>query len=415
VIQGNSNRHPKSLWSDRGTGEVILQFVAEEDRAEAEIVAAEIMKRSDQPVKRWSDYAVLYRSNSQSRVFEETFRRHQIPYKIVGGMSYLDRKEVKDILSYWKIILNPKDDASARRIVNWPPRGIGKGTLDIVHATALEQAIPFLEAIERSIPQMTTKAQESCRKFLHLLADLGRRLDETPPNPESLSQWSKSLLEKVAVKSTLDAESEDPVQFSRRWDTVEDLSHSLGQLRPEEFGGEFEEGAKPVESARDLLSQYVGLLSLEALDENEKQEDALDKKTEEVTFLTLHGSKGLEYPVVFLVGMEDGLLPHQRTIDEATDFSEERRLCYVGITRARDHLILTRAKNRIRYGKPVLRNPSRFLQEIPQELMVIKDESLSPDFASEKARDEHENRIKDHLASIRQSLMGGKPEKPRFR
>ena len=182
----------------------------------------------------------------------------------------------------------------------------------------------------------------------------------------------------------------------KKWEIVEELCHSLGQMEIET------ENPTPA----ILLQDFLARMTLDVQEQEENQKDA-DKKKErdELTLLTLHGAKGLEYPIVYLVGMEEGFLPHKRTIEEATDYSEERRLCYVGITRARDHLLITRAKNRIRYGKPVPRYPSRFLADIPKDLVVTRDESFSPDLSSQDAKNQHEEKVKNFLADIRAKLQ----------
>jgi superfamily I DNA/RNA helicase len=401
VIARNRHRHPKSLWSERGQGESIEQIVAEDDRGEAEIVAEEIMKRAGEGQARrpWRDFAILYRSNAQSRVFEEALRLQRIPYKLVGGMSFLDRKEIKDVLSYWRLILNPRDDASARRVVNWPARGIGRGALEALNAEAAAKGVPFYEALAEAA-RVAPRAAEGAARFRALVDELRRELEATPPAPVALAAWARRSLERIGAKAAIEADSpDDPALGIRRWESVEELAHALGQLEP----GEVAEAA----TGMDVLRDYLTAMTVEAKEDERDKKD--DETRDQVTMLTLHGAKGLEYPVVFLVGMEDGFLPHRRTIEEAADLGEERRLCYVGITRARDRLILTRAKNRLRYGKPVPRNPSRFLEEIPAGLVVTRDESHTPDLSTKEAQAAHETKVKDFLSQIRAQIGGGRP------
>ncbi len=411
VIAKNKNRYPKKLWSDRGPGEPLVEVIVEEDRAEADFVAEEILRRSQAQGRGWGDFGLLYRSNAQSRVFEEALRRRQIPYKIVGGLSFLARKEVKDALAYWRLIVNPKDDASLRRILNWPARGIGKTSVDILSAYAFENTLPMFGAITAAVgsaSRMQQKTAQALFGFRDLILDLRKRLEETDPTSVALAAWARESLERVQAKRALEEESDDPVQTAKKWENVEELVHSLGQTSFAEEPSEAQELSEPKNSraAPFLLGEFLNRMILEA-QESEKDQEEKDKDTQknQVTLLTFHGAKGLEFRVVFMVGVEEGFLPHKRTLDEVTDLSEERRLCYVGMTRAQDHLFLIRAKNRIRYGKPQPRLPSRFLEEIPKDLLVRMDESGTPDPSSEEARQEHEVKVKNYLADIRSRLM----------
>ena len=357
VIEKNKNRYPKKLWSDRGVGEPLIQIVLEEDRAEADFVAEEIMRRATDQTRPWKDFAILYRSNAQSRVFEEALRRRGVPYKIVGGLSFLARKEVKDVLSYWRLIVNPKDDASLRRILNWPARGIGKTSVEAIGTYAFENKLAISDALLEA-PRLAPKTAGAILGFREMILKLCESLKQTPADAVAVADWAKSSLEKIQAKKAVEEDCDDAVQAGRKWENVEELLHSIGQFKvdPEH----------PAADGVDFLRDFLARMSLEAQEAEKDEEKKDDSQKNQVTLLTLHGAKGLEYPVVFLVGMEDGFLPHKRTIEEAVDFAEERCLCYVGITRAKDHLILTRAKNRIRYGKPVPRVPSRFLEEIPK-------------------------------------------------
>ena len=415
VIAQNKVRHPKTLWSDKGLGEPIVQIIVEEDRAEAEAVAEEILRRAQgsellspgtdievyrgetetkTPLRPWKDFAVLYRSNPQSRLFEEALRMRKVPYKIVGTLSFLERKEVKDTLSYWRVIANPKDDASCRRIINWPTRSIGRAAIETVSDRAFLHNTSFYESLADT-RDLTQKSAAGIHGFRALIDGLRSELEQTALLPHALADWAKRSLEVIGIKKTLYEDHEDdPAQAQRKWENVEELANALGQLDLSEL----------LEKNENAVSALVDFLSRMTLDPSEKDKDDEENKNQ-VTLLTLHGAKGLEYPIVFLVGMEEGFLPHRRTIEEAKDFSEERRLAYVGITRAKEQLILTRAKNRIRYGKPVPRNPSRFLEEIPQSLIVTQDESLTPEPTTQEKRVEHENKVKNFLAEIRAQIQ----------
>ena len=394
VIEKNKHRFPKKLWSERGVGEPLIEVVLEEDRAEADFVGDEIQRRATDHTRPWKDFAILYRSNAQSRVFEEALRRRGIPYKIVGGLSFLDRKEVKDVLAYWKLVVNFKDDASLRRVINWPGRGIGKTSIESLGQYAFESKTSLFEALSLQ-SKLNAKAVLACRGFRELVLNLIQGLEATPPQAESMANWAKGSLEKIQAKKAVEEECDDAVQATRKWENVEELVHSMGQFKIEDV---------ELKNGLDFLREYINRMTLEAQEAEDENRKEGEVKKNQVTLLTLHGAKGLEYPVVFLVGMEEGFLPHRRTIEEATDFGEERRLCYVGITRARDQLFLTRAKNRIRYGKPVPRTMSRFLEEIPKDLILKQDQSQTPDLDSKEAVEAHEVKVKNYLAQIRANL-----------
>lgn len=396
VIQNNSKRHPKKLWSDRGSGAFLNEVILEEDRAESEFVAQEIFRLAQEEHRPWKDFAVLYRSNAQSRIFEEALRRYAVPYKIVGGFSFLDLKEVKDVLAYWRLLYNLKDDASLRRIVNWPARGIGKASLEQAGEFAFKSEVSLLDAFKDPAVALAPKSQAAVRAFSALIGELRASLEKTAPEPEAMVAWAKTSLDRIGVRRAIEEEVEDATQAVRKWDNIEELLHSLGQLK---------HSAEAPGSSLAYLQDFLTRMTLNAAEEEEEKEKNKDENDNQVTLLTLHGAKGLEYPVVFLVGMEEGLLPHKRTIEEALDFSEERRLCYVGITRARDQLYLTRSRHRIRYGKQVPRLRSRFMGEIPETLLVKKDQSHGPDKTdSPEAKKAHESQVKDYLSGIRAML-----------
>ncbi|MGK5086297.1 UvrD-helicase domain-containing protein [Bdellovibrionota bacterium FG-2] len=413
VIGKNRNRHPKSLWSDRGEGEPIEMIMVDGDRAEGEVVAEEILKRAREvnegvirQKRPWKDFAILYRSNPQSRIFEETLRMRGIPYKIVGSMSFLNRKEIKDVLSYWKLILNPKDDSSARRILNWPSRGVGKTSLEVLNAQAVEKGISFFETLGQA-RDLTTKAATGVASFKTLIDKMRTELETCEISRQGLALWAKRSLELIGVKQGFEQDSDDAKEVARKMDSVDELANAVGQMNLADILSSETEAGGVATNGLDVLREFIIRMTLDSIDEAERDEEKQELK-DQVTLLTLHGAKGLEYPIVFLVGMEEGLLPHRRVIEECSDLSEERRLCYVGITRARDHLILTRAKSRIRYGKEVPRNPSRFLEEIPANLLITRNESSTPDLSSKEACEKHEAKVKDYLGAIRAQLMANK-------
>lgn len=383
VIAKNKKRFPKELWSNRGTGSPIHMVTLEDDQAEATFVAQTILEQAklQHSEQKWKLFAILYRSNSQSRIFEEALRQHQIPYKLVGAMSFLDRREVKDVLSYWKLILNPKDDAALRRVINWPARGIGKTSLEKIYTYALQNSLPVMEVIQNketlSTLELPPAALKGCETFTALIQQLQGQLSATN-NIQEVSLFAKRTLEVLKLREEL----ED------RFENVEELASSIGFLDASHF-----------QSGPQVFQEFVSNLTL-SKPEDEKSDD--DKNA--VTLMTLHGAKGLEFPVVFLVGLEDGYLPHQRTIDGAEDLAEERRLFYVGITRAQDELYISRAKHRIRYGKAVPRNPSRFLDDLPEDLLLEKDESANPAFKNNAAKEKHEEMVLDFFKEFQDRL-----------
>ncbi len=396
VIAKNTKRYPKKLWSDQGEGEPIKEVIVEEDRAEAEMVAEEILHlKSDTNLNfRFWDFAILFRSNAQSRLFEEALRMRKMPYKIVGGMSFLERKEIRDSLAYLKLLHNPHDDASFRRVVNYPARGLGKTSLDYLNTEALNSGESLMQVSKRvqSIAAIQPKARETLERFANWFESEREKFSQIPFDLAVYCDYIKKFYAEIGLKQAILDDNENPVQAEKKWENVEELVNAFGQLELEE------------ETEKTSLSALTEFLSLMMLDPDQKDDDK-DQIKDEITLLSLHGSKGLEYPVVFMVGMEEGLLPHRRTIEEGAEFDEERRLAYVGITRAKRKLYLTRCANRMRYGKKVPRLPSRFTEDIPLTLKIIQNESeeLLP-LADEKAREEHETKVKDFLSQIRAQI-----------
>jgi len=415
VIAKNPKRYPKTLWSGKGAGSPIHMIAVEEDRAESKMVAEEILKlaearashRGDPSFRLWNDFAILYRSNSQSRIFEETLRLNQIPYKLVGALSFLDRKEVKDLLCYWKLVLNPKDDTAIRRVINWPARGIGKSSIELIHEHSVKSGCSFFESMTApaNLEQLNERTRKGIASFADLLDGLREELlsirrENFSMNDgdflAAISEWAKRSLARIGTKEALlKEEEEDPAKAMKRYENIDELANSIGLMDLAPISQE-----KPVEDGGTVLQEYLSQLVLNSKEEEDKD----DVPQNALTLMTLHGAKGLEFPVVFLVGLEDGILPHQRTIDEGTDLSEERRLFYVGITRAREELYLTRAKNRVRYGKLIPRNPCRFLEDIPVDLALERDESSTPVFKSKEAEKRHEEEVMNFFAEIQKRL-----------
>lgn len=396
VIEKNTERFDKKLWSDQGEGEPLIEIVVHDDRTEGEVVGDEILKRMHDPrfSRTWSDFAILFRSNTQSRIFEESMRLRRIPYQIVGGMSFLDRKEVKDVLSYLRFIVNPHQDLALRRAICWPARGIGKASIQLLSDFALQNGVSFYTACETETitAQLPTKARTALQGFMNLLKNEREQFLNILKDSQSIQSFrellSQTLLktfERLEFKTHIFDEEDDPIIAQRKWDNIAELSNALGQMQWED--------PQPADGLQGL-SQFVETMTLDP-----SQDDESEDTRAQVTLMTLHSAKGLEFSIVFLVGVEEGYLPHQRTIDMGQEISEERRLCYVGMTRAKKELILTRAKDRIRYGKKVPRAPSRFLLDIPPHLKLLQDESNPANLP-----ELHQDNVKGFLASIREKL-----------
>ncbi|MFB4313481.1 DNA helicase PcrA [Actinomadura sp. 21ATH] len=372
VIERNADRKPKKLWSDQGEGHKIVGYVADNEHDEAAFVAHEVDKLTDEGGTRPGDVAVFYRTNAQSRVFEEVFIRVGLPYKVVGGVRFYERKEVRDLLAYLRVLANPEDTVSLRRILNVPRRGIGDRAEACVEAYASRERISFWQALRapEDVPGMATRSINSVREFVAML-------DELRAAAESLTP--AALVERVLAQSGYMAElqaSKDPQDETR----IENL-HEL-----EAVAREFEErldGASAEGRLPDFLEQVALVADADSIPGGAKgnpvppgeQPEETDQGV--VTLMTLHTAKGLEFPVVFLTGMEDGVFPHLRAMSNPKELEEERRLAYVGITRARQRLYLTRATMRSSWGAPQVNPPSRFLGEVPGPLLEWEREASS--------------------------------------
>ncbi|MFR9780503.1 DNA helicase PcrA [Micromonospora sp. MS34] len=355
VIDRNTSRKPKRLWSDAGAGEQIVGYVADTEHAEADWAAREIDRLIDAGDTRPGDVAVFYRTNAQSRVFEEVFIRVGLPYKVVGGVRFYERKEVRDALAYLRAVVNDDDTVSLRRILNTPRRGIGDRAEACVEALAGRDRISFGAALRRAkdAPGISTRAANGIADFVALL-DSARELAETG-TPEDVLE---ALLTRSGYLSELE-ESLDP-QDAGRVDNLQELV-SVAREYTERIEALGEEGE------RATLAGFLEQVALVA-DADQVPTDDPDHQGV-VTLMTLHTAKGLEFPVVFLSGLEDGVFPHLRSLGDTRELEEERRLAYVGITRARQRLYLSRAVTRSAWGAPAYNPPSRFLEELPTELV----------------------------------------------
>ncbi|MFC7730329.1 DNA helicase PcrA [Actinomadura keratinilytica] len=373
VIERNADRKPKKLWSDQGEGDPIVGYVADNEHDEAAFVAQEVDRLTDAGDARPGDVAVFYRTNAQSRVFEEVFIRVGLPYKVVGGVRFYERKEVRDLLAYLRVLVNPEDTVSLRRILNVPKRGIGDRAEACVEAYASRERISFWQALRRpeDVPGMATRSANAVREFVALLEELRGELPDRTP-----AEMIESVLRKSGYLAELQA-SKDPQDETR----VENL-HELEAVAREfedRLDGESAEGRLV-----DFLEQVALVADADSIPGGAKSAPLPPAERPEegdqgvVTLMTLHTAKGLEFPVVFLTGMEDGVFPHLRAMSNPKELEEERRLAYVGITRARRRLYLTRAAMRSSWGAPQVNPASRFLSEVPANLVRWERTASSP-------------------------------------
>ena len=371
VITKNESRKEKNLWSDAGSGAPLTGYVAESEHDEANFIADEIRSLQREGVSTPGDTAIFYRTNAQSRVFEEVFMRNALPYKVVGGLRFYERREVKDLLAYLRVLANVEDEISLRRIINVPKRGIGDTSLDYVNEFARNNNISFWQGLLRSneIGSVPARAALAISEFTSMVSALAV-LVEAKTKPSVIVE---AALEQSGLLKEL-ADSTDPQDEVRVENLKELVAVSMEyEERPFEELGEDEEIS---------LAGFLEKVSLVAdADEIPEGEDHGGV----VTMMTLHTAKGLEFPTVFLTGMEDGIFPHSRTLGDKDEIEEERRLAYVGLTRARQRLYISRAEYRSTWGAPNYNPPSRFLDEIPEEVIEWRNEgrsSLSPSFVT---------------------------------
>jgi DNA helicase-2/ATP-dependent DNA helicase PcrA len=356
VIARNSSRRAKNLWTDSGEGAPIVAYVADDERDEASFIANEIDRLTDVEEVRHGDVAVFYRTNAQSRSVEEVFIRVGMPYRVVGGTKFYERREVRDALAYLRALANPTDEVSLRRVLNVPKRGIGERAEAMVDAFSQRERIGFAEALERAAeaPGIATRSLTSITGFVQLMTGL-RTLVESGADAAVVLQ---AILEQSGYLAELQA-SADPQDETR----VENLAEL--ETVAQEFANENPDGT---------LIDFLERVSLVADSDDIPDADASGGV---VTLMTLHTAKGLEFPVVFLTGMEDGVFPHMRSLGDPKELEEERRLAYVGITRARERLYLSRSMMRSAWGSPAFNPPSRFLDEIPAEILDWRREEPS--------------------------------------
>lgn len=345
VIQKNSNRKDKNLWTDNASGDLIHYYEARDDNDEAYYVARSIIKSFEQGAS-YNDFAILYRTNAQSRIFEDAFNRASIPYKIIGGLKFYERKEVKDLIAYLKAVANPSDEISLMRVINVPKRGVGQKTIETLSETALTKGWSFFESIHETLAHKTMppRALKGIKAFYDVIAPLHQQMH--------VMKGSEIL--DVLIKKTgyvLELQLEGTIEAQSRIENILELQSQILNF----------EKTKEDTDLNSFLQEISLLSDQDQIEENESGH---------VLMMTIHAAKGLEFPEVFLVGMEEKLFPSQMAMDTEQGVEEERRLCYVGITRAERHLHITHSKIRNRFGRTEANLVSRFISEMDQDLLV---------------------------------------------
>lgn len=349
VIKNNEVKYKKQLWTENDVGNLPKVYSAKNEYDEGTYIATQIEHLRREEKYNYSDFAILYRMNTQSRAIEEILRREGIPYKIIGGLKFYERKEIKDVISYLRLIQNPSDNISLKRVINEPKRGIGKTSLDNIEKLAEDTGISMYEIIKNADQYGLNRVFLNSREFVNVIEELRNKKDDI-----KISELIKEILNKSGYTKAL--EEENTIEAENR---IENLDEFLT------VAIEFED-----ESAENKLSDFLEGITLSSdIDNMEETDDS-------VTLMTLHSAKGLEFPVVFLVGMEEGIFPGYKSISEPKELEEERRLCYVGITRAKKNLFLTCSKQRTIFGSTSCNPISRFLKEIPEELLDGYDETF---------------------------------------
>ena len=349
VIKNNEVKYKKELWTQNEEGNLPKVYQADNEYDEASYIVEQIEHLRREEYYKYKDFAVLYRMNTQSRAIEDILRRENIPYKIIGGLKFYERKEIKDLIAYLRLIQNHNDNLSLRRIINEPKRGIGKTSLDKIELISNDTGESMYEIIKRADEFGLNRVFLNSREFVNTIEELSAKKDELP-----ISELIKQVLKKSGYTKAL--QNENTIEAENR---IENLDEFLT------VAIEFEE-----EEVENGLREFLEGITLSSdIDELEESDDY-------VTLMTLHSAKGLEFPVVFLAGMEEGIFPGYKSISEPRELEEERRLCYVGITRAKEHLYLTCSKQRTIFGSTSYNQTSRFLKEIPEELLDGYEEAF---------------------------------------
>ena len=349
VITNNTKRRDKKLWTAGGAGEQVDYLLCLDSEDEARQVMEMIHAEKYHKNLNYGDFAILYRTNTQSRAFEEQLRYENIPYVLIGGQQFFERKEIKDVVAYLRVILNATDEVNLLRIINYPKRGIGDSSIDRLIRYSAEQGLSLWKVLQQAaeVPGTNERTAAAIRSFVNLLTGFRRRFQ----NPLRLVETLQELFFEVKFADEIYRQEKDPAIAKRRVENQEELINSMAVY--------IERTPEP------SLAGFLERISLQDDDGIGRNDKESKLAQDAVTLMSLHSSKGLEFPIVFLVGMEEGFLPHKKSIFETFDIDEERRLCYVGFTRAEKRLVLLGARQRRKYGKLEQREPSRFLSEIP--------------------------------------------------
>ena len=349
VISNNEVKYKKELWTQNDEGNLPNIYKADNEYDEGQYIASQIEKLKRDEYYKYADFTILYRMNTQSRAIEDIFRRENIPYKIIGGLKFYERKEIKDLVAYLRLIQNTSDNLSLRRIINEPKRGIGKTSLDKIEELSVTTGVPMYEIIKRADEYGLNRVFLSSREFINAIEEVkGKKEDIT------ISELVKLILNKSGYTKAL--KNENTIEAENR---IANLDEFLTVVM------EFEE-----EFAENSLTEFLEGITLSS------DLDNLEETQDMVTLMTLHTAKGLEFPVVFLVGLEEGIFPGHQSMMDPQELEEERRLCYVGITRAKENLFLTHSRQRTVFGSTSYNPPSRFIEEIPEELLNGYEEAF---------------------------------------
>ncbi|EGP5622945.1 DNA helicase PcrA [Enterococcus faecium] len=362
VIENNSNRKPKNLWTENKEGNKITYYRADNERDETRFIVDRMQEEIRSNHRNYGDFAILYRTNAQSRVMEETLLKANIPYKMVGGHKFYDRKEIKDILAYLNVLANPQDSISFERIVNSPKRGIGPGSIEKLRSFASLHEWPLLEAAQNvDLANIGGKAGQQLGAFGEMIQEVTQMIPYLTVTELTKGVLDRSgYLEDLKIQNTLEAQAR-----------IENLEEFLTVTQ--EFDKQFEQqNEEDADAPEEKLTVFLNDLALVS------DIDNLEEDASQVTLMTLHAAKGLEFPVVFLIGLEEGVFPLSRALMEESELEEERRLAYVGITRAEEALYLTNAFSRTLYGRTQYNRPSRFVEEIDQKLLEIEGMRPTP-------------------------------------
>jgi DNA helicase-2/ATP-dependent DNA helicase PcrA len=382
VIANNAARHPKQLWTEQVGGELLTRYHAEDEHDEAAFVAREVERQTSTDGRRFRDFAVFYRTNAQSRVIEEALVRAGVPYRVIGGVKFYDRREVKDALAYLRALVNPDDEVSWRRVVNTPKRGVGDTSVNRIAAYAHDSGITFRDALASAARAgVAGKALGGIRDLLELMGVIEHLADG------GVGATVEAVLELTGYVAELRAE--DSIEAEGRVENLRELVGVCHEFDDALDAGDVSglpsiagvgaaadaSGDVSIPQGLDRVQAFLEAISL-VTDVDTAEGEADDQSA--VTLMTLHSAKGLEFPIVFLTGLEDGIFPHVRSLGDPDELEEERRLCYVGITRAQERLYLCHAWSRTLFGSTDYYPPSRFLQEIPEELVHMLGEDLRP-------------------------------------